>query len=156
MNFGESANKLLVIGLDGASLELVSRWASEGLLPSFGRLLKNGSSGTLRSTIPALTPTAWTSLFTGKNPGKHGAYEFLRRRRDSYELDYVRNDLPRLGTIFRLFSDAGKRVAAINVPFTYPPEPINGIMIAGLGAPDNDRFVYPLDLVPYLKASGSK
>jgi predicted AlkP superfamily phosphohydrolase/phosphomutase len=147
-------NKVLVIGLDGANLDLIRQWAGEGVLPNFGRLLLAGTSGPLESTIPALSPPAWTTLFTGKNPGKHGVYDFVRRRPGSYDLEYVRNDLTKLGTIFHHLSIAGLRVAAINVPFTYPPEPVNGIMISGLGAPDNDRFAYPQDLVLQLKQAG--
>jgi predicted AlkP superfamily phosphohydrolase/phosphomutase len=154
MSAKSSKNRMLVIGLDGATLDLIGPWAAAGKLPNLQHLLETGVAGPLRSTIPTLSAPAWTSLFTGKNPGNHGAYDFVVRRPGSYEMMAVHNDLPRLGTVFRYLSEAGRRVAVINVPMTYPPEPVNGIMISGLGAPSHDRFAYPAELIPLLKSRG--
>ncbi len=73
-------DKLLIIGLDGATFDLIQPWAQEGKLPHLARLLEEGVHGTLRSTIPPMSPPAWTSFVTGKNPGKHGIFDFTARQ----------------------------------------------------------------------------
>lgn len=142
----------MVIGLDCGTFDLIKPWIEEGNLPNLARLLREGSHGILNSTIPTISPAAWTSFMTGKNPGKHGVYDFFQRKEDGYDVFIVRNNLPALGTIFRYLSESGYRVGVFNVPMTYPPEPVNGFMVSGLGAPDNHRYTYPPDLVEQLKA----
>ena len=71
MSSGQSP-KVLVIGLDGATLDLIGPWADDGKLPHISRLMREGVSGELRSTVPPVTGPAWTSFMTGKGPGKHG------------------------------------------------------------------------------------
>ena len=154
MSLKNAQNRIMVIGLDCGTLDLIKPWAEAGYLPNLARLVDQGCHGILESTIPTISPAAWTSFMTGKNPGKHGIYDFMRRREDTYHMQVIRNDLVAQGTIFRLISEAGRRVGVINVPMTYPPEPVNGFMISGLGAPDNDRYTYPPDLVQDIKAQG--
>jgi len=154
MNRLNRRGRLLIIGLDGATLDLIRPWADKGLLPNLSRLLQEGVAGNLRSTIPTISPAAWTSMITGKNPGKHGVYDFIRRRRDSYHLQYTRPDLQGLETIFNYLSRAGRRVGVMGVPSTYPPEPVNGFMIAGPWAPSKENAVYPSDMFAYLKNRG--
>src|SRR3990172_11273772 len=72
------SHKVVLIGLDGGTYRVLNPLMEEGRLPNIARLLKNGSHGTLLSTIPPVTAPAWTSLLTGKNPGKHGIFNFLR------------------------------------------------------------------------------
>ncbi|HZW04286.1 MAG TPA: alkaline phosphatase family protein, partial [Anaerolineaceae bacterium] len=67
--------RVFVIGLDGATYDLIRPWVEQGKLPTFARLLAQGAAGQLRSTIPPMTGPAWTSFMTGKNPGKHGLYD---------------------------------------------------------------------------------
>src|SRR3954462_14187401 len=69
--------KLLVLGLDGATWDLLEPLASEGVLPNLARLRDRGAHGTLNSVFPPLSPVAWTGVMTGKNSGKHGVFEFL-------------------------------------------------------------------------------
>lgn len=150
-------SRVLVIGLDAATLDLIVPWAAAGKLPLFAQLLREGAYGTLRSTVPAMSPPAWTSMITGQNPGKHGIYDFVRRQPNTYRLQSVRSDFTRYRTIFDLLSAYGKRVAAINIPMTYPPTPVNGIMISGLGAPaGSGRFTYPPGLRDELLAQGAR
>ncbi len=146
--------KVLVIGLDGATLDVVKPAVEQGVMPNVARLMKQGVHGVLHSTIPAMSPPAWTSMISGQNPGKHGIYDFVRRQPGSYRLQTVRSDFYQYQTMFDYLSSLGKRVAAINIPLTYPPRPINGIMIAGLGAPRNGQFTYPPQLRDELLADG--
>jgi predicted AlkP superfamily phosphohydrolase/phosphomutase len=145
-------HRVMVIGLDCGTFDLIKPWAAAGHLPNLARLLESGSHGILESTIPTISPAAWTSFMTGKNPGKHGVYDFFQRKEDSYDVFIVRNNLTALGTIFHRLSKAGYRVGVFNVPMTYPPEPVNGFMVSGLGAPDNHQYTYPPELVNKLKA----
>ncbi len=149
-----TSKRVLVIGLDAATLDVIEPWAAAGHLPNFQRLLEEGSCGWLKSTIPALSPPAWTSFMTGVNPGKHGVFDFLKRRPGSYDLQPVRNHLPSLGTVFAWASRYGRRVGVLNVPMTYPPEPVNGFMVSGLGAPDDADYAYPPGLADELRAKG--
>jgi predicted AlkP superfamily phosphohydrolase/phosphomutase len=146
--------KLLIVGLDAGTLDLVWSWAEQDLLPHLSRLIREGVSAPMRSTIPAISPAAWTSMITGKNPGKHGVYDFIQRRPDSYHLQFIQPDLPRMGTLFGYLSSLGRRVGVMGVPSTYPPEPVNGFMISGPWAPPIESCVYPQSLFPYLQTRG--
>lgn len=128
-------NRLLIIGLDGATFDLIKPWVREGKLPHLGKLLKSGVHGALKSTIPPMSPLAWTSFMTGKNPGKHGVFDFTARKPHSYEIEFVNARWRKSATIWKIMSDAGKRVCVLGVPITYPPEKVNGIMISGIDTP---------------------
>lgn len=141
--------RVLIIGWDGATFDLIEPWIAQGHLPNLARLMQEGSYRRLRSTVPTLSPPAWTSFMTGKNPGRHGTFDFFRRNPSNYELLTTHNNLAQLGTLFRWVSHHGKKVGALNVPYTYPPEPVNGFMVSGLGAAPEWEFVYP----PELKSS---
>lgn len=147
-------HKLLVIGIDGAPHPLIEQWAAVGELPNLARLIDRGGFGVLRSTIPVHSPTAWASFITGLNPGQHGVFDFVRRSPDSYKLNVVRADQYPGASIWRLLSDQGRRVGVMNVPMTYPPEPVNGFLVSGLGTPDFGRYSYPPELQDELDADG--
>jgi predicted AlkP superfamily phosphohydrolase/phosphomutase len=119
----------MVIGFDGATLELIRPWAEAGNLPTFQRLMSQGVSGNLQSTVPPVTPAAWSSLVTGLNQGKHGVFDFFGSQEDSYET-YVVNATHRRGAVlWRLISQADRRVIVFNVPATYPPDQVNGLTL---------------------------
>ena len=144
---------VIVIGLDGASPRLVKRWAETGVLPALGKLIREGASGPLRSTVPPVTAPAWVSFMTGKNPGKHGVFNFRNLDLSCYSGVGPGSAIASSATfqgesLFEIISAAGGRVASINVPVTYPPFPVNGILIAGLPLlPDMRRaYTYPPEL----------
>ena len=146
----ESPNRkrVLVLGLDGATFDIIKPMVARGELPHLGRLLEAGTHGILKSTLPPITPTAWTSFYTGKNPGKHGIFDFEQAAEGSYELKPVPANQHGHKSLWRILSDYGKRVVVIDVPFTYPPEPVNGYMITGYGTPTAGEasFTYPPSL----------
>jgi predicted AlkP superfamily phosphohydrolase/phosphomutase len=137
-------DKVFIIGLDGGTLDLIMPWAQEGKLPNFSRLLSTGVHGNLHSTIHPLSPQAWSSFMTGKNPGKHGIYGFIQRKPRSYDVQYT-NATNRDGeSLWQLISEAGGKVGVMDVPFTYPPEKVNGFMITGMDAMwEEAKFIYP-------------
>ena len=120
---------------------------AEGRLPNLSKLANNGVSGRLESAIPPVTPPAWTSFMTGKNPGKHGIFYFFQSQPGSYAMRYANAGSRRSKTFFRLLSDAGVSVGSVNIPFTYPPEHLNGFQISGLDAPsEKSAFIHPPEL----------
>lgn len=127
--------KLLVIGVDSASFDLIDPWIKAGELPNFAKLVENGAHGKLRSVTPPMSPPAWTSFVTGKNPGKHGIFDFTMRKPGSHDIEFINARFRKADTIWRIMSDAGKRVCAIALPVSYPPEEINGAMISGIDTP---------------------
>ncbi len=130
-----TTRRLLIIGLDGADLDVVEPLAAAGRLPNIARLLERGARGPLRSTCPPMSPAAWTTFMTGKNPGKHGVFDFTVRKPSSYEVEFVNARFRRAVTMWRIISDAGKRICVLSVPITFPPERLNGIQISGIDTP---------------------
>jgi predicted AlkP superfamily phosphohydrolase/phosphomutase len=147
--------RILVIGLDGGTFDLIEPWAEAGHLPTFARLMEEGAWGDLSSTMPPITAPAWSSFMTGKNPGKHGLIDFVFRRPDSYDVSPVNASLRQGRSLWSLLSERSKKVIVINVPLTYPPEPVNGLMVTGLLSPsEQSEFTYPPELADELRASG--
>ena len=146
------SNKLLVIGLDGASFDVLDPLIEKGHLPNIAKLIAEGARGDLETTFPPITAVAWSSFATGKNPGKHGIFEFARRDHSSRRELAVNASFRRGRAIWELLGDAGKRVIIHNFPCTYPPRAINGLMIADFMTPRGRRdFTYPVSLLAELE-----
>ena len=140
--------KLLIIGLDGATFDLIKPWAAEGKLPTLAKLMQDGVNGDLESTLPPVTSPAWPTFMTGKNPGKHGVFDFIRPRAGSFDMVNASQIHGKL--LWEILSEAGYSVGVLNVPITYPPRKVNGYLIPGLLSPDQGKTVYPADLLkPY-------
>jgi predicted AlkP superfamily phosphohydrolase/phosphomutase len=147
---------LLVIGLDGATLDLVRPWVTEGRLPHLARLMEGGAWGRLRSTIPSATFPAWTSLVTGVNPGRHGVLDFTQRVPGTYRVRFLNGSARRTPALWNRVAAAGGRVVVVTVPATYPPEPLPGVMVSGFDSPlataIDGSFVHPRALWPEIRA----
>jgi len=137
--------RVLVIGIDGATFDLIHPWAKEGHLPNLARLMSEGTHGLLESTLPPVTSPAWPTFATGKNPGKHGVFDFIRPLGGRFEL--VNASSLRAQTLWEILSRAGCTVGTMNVPVTYPPKPVNGFLIGGMLSPMAGSFTYPGDLL---------
>jgi predicted AlkP superfamily phosphohydrolase/phosphomutase len=139
--------KVLIIGLDGATPDLVDRWVAENKLPHLKQMMQKGVYGTLKSTYPPISPAAWTTFATGYNPGKHGTYDFrdYDPRRYSCFADTIVDSNAFAGkSIWDLVGAAGHKVGVITVPVTYPAWKVNGFMISGYPTPDAAKsFAYP-------------
>lgn len=136
--------KCFVIGLDGATFDLIKPWVKDGKLPNMARIMNEGVHGVLQSTIPPISAPAWSSFITGKNPGKHGIFDFTQHIEGSYKVRFTNASLRNGKSIWRILSDVNKKVGVINVPMTYPPEKVNGFIISGADSPGvNSNFVYP-------------
>lgn len=143
----KGARKCLVVGLDGATFDLLDPWMEEGLLPSLKKLVTKGARGELQSTIPPSTAPAWVSMVTGKNPGKHGIFDFRLGLSSGFERPLVSSYSIGAERLWRTLNRKGKRVGLINVPLTYPPEPVEGFLIAGMMTPGPQAaYAYPARL----------
>lgn len=131
--------KVIVFGLDGATLDLIKPWADAGKLPNLAAFMVNGSWGRLESTIHPSTPQAWSTFITGKNAGKHSVFDFAQRELGTYTFRLMNGGQRRATSLWQLLSRADYRVGVVNVPFTYPPERVNGFMLSGFDAPGTGR-----------------
>ncbi len=153
-NNGSNHRKVLLIGVDGATFDLIRPWAEAGILPTFRQLMTQGATGELQSVMPPVTPAAWGTLATGMNQGKHGLFDFYARRDGSYESMVVDASHRHGVSLWRLLSQAGLRTVVFNVPATYPPEPVNGAMVSGLLTPTLATDAsQPVELLADLKAA---
>ena len=144
----------MIVGLDGATMSLIKQWAEEGKLPNLGRMMKEGVWGNLKSTQPYITSTAWSSFATGLNPGKHGIFDFYQHVRKTFDIYFTNSGVRRGKTLWQRLSEAGKKVCVINVPMTYPPEEVNGILVSGMDSPGLDsQFTYPGDVKEKLRSA---
>lgn len=144
---GLADNKVIIVGLDGATLQLIEPWAKEGKLPNFSKFFVNGAYGRLESTLPPHTPIAWTSFMTGANAGKHGIVDFLTREKTSYKSVPINATYRRAKPIWTLVSEMGLKPIVINVPITYPPDKVNGVLISGLNTPETAvHYMHPANL----------
>ncbi len=140
--------KILMVGWDGATFDILLPLAKEGRLPNFARLMQNGSWGRMSSTIPPLTPVAWTTISTGVNPGRHGIFDAMSFSRQELKVRFVNARARRVKPVWTILSEAGRKVGVMNVPVTYPPDRVDGFCIPGMfspeGAPD---FMHPAALM---------
>lgn len=139
-----SIRKVLVIGLDCASPELIFQRFRDDL-PTIGNLTQTGIYGNLKSTIPPITIPAWMSMVTGKDPGALGFYGLRNRADYSYNrLSIANSTLVHDDTVWDIISASGKKVILVGVPQTYPPQPVNGCLIASFLTPSNTSpYTYP-------------
>jgi predicted AlkP superfamily phosphohydrolase/phosphomutase len=142
--------KLLVLGLDGATFDVIKPLVEEDRLPHIARLIAEGASGPLRSTLPPVTAAAWSTFMTGLNPGRHGIFQWRTYDPTKYTgLDERVVTASRLvgHTFWDLLGPAGFRVGVITVPVTYPPWSVNGFLLSGYPCPDAEKnYTYPTDL----------
>lgn len=123
-------NRVLVLGLDGVDPDVVDLLASEGKLPNFARLKKEGASGRLLSEKPLLSPVIWTTIATGKTPDRHGIGGFTAVNPKTGESLPVTSRMRRVQALWNLFSGAGRKVAVVGWWATWPPEPVRGSIVS--------------------------
>jgi len=140
-------SKVFIISLDGATFDVLRPLMDQGYMPNLARLSQEGIAAGLESVIPWVTAPAWTSFMTGKNPDKHGVFDFTRFEEDTYRWQVNNSTSIQSKTIWQLLSEQGKRVIVLNLPYTYPPYPVNGVMVSGWDAPLlQEGFTYPAEL----------
>ncbi|MEW6220972.1 MAG: alkaline phosphatase family protein [Thermodesulfobacteriota bacterium] len=146
--------RVIVLGLDGGTFALLDPWMADGTLPHLARLAATGSRGPLRSTVPPVTGPAWVSFMTGKGPGRHGVYDFVRPTPAGTGVGVVSHASIRSETLFTILARHGRKVSSVNVPLTYPLPPVAGCAIAGMLTPNTATdIMFPPDLGEQLAAA---
>lgn len=161
--FGKSISlgkRVVILGIDGLDPGYVRSGIENNDLPNFKKLANEGSFSPLQSTWVPLSPVAWSSMISGCNPGKHGIFDFLHRDPETYapELSIAQQvdppnsleigpyEIPlgsgytekgRKGPAF--WTESSRQhvnTTVIRCPVSFPPEPVRGKMLSGLGVPD--------------------
>lgn len=137
---------LLLLGIDGASWDVLAPWLDAGELPHLAALRARARWGRVRSTVPPATFPAWTSFATASEPGEHGIFDFSLR--EGYAVRFVSSRDRAVPSIWRRLADAGRRVCVYNLPASYPPDELpGGIFISGFDTPVataiDPSFVHP-------------
>jgi len=148
-------HKVFLLGLDGATFDLLGPWMEAGHLPHLQRLAREGVWGELESTRPPTTAPAWVACVTGANPGQHGVFDF----RESPLLDprrpLISSRSVRAPTLWSILNHHGRTVGVFNVPVSYPPQPVDGFVVGDMMSPGPDsNYTYPRELRDELNARG--
>jgi len=157
LNLKPLASRVIVIGLDGLDPGQVRRLMADGKLPNFRRLADTGHMSDLATTLPPISPVAWSSFQTGVNPGKHNIYDFLNRDLRTYlpELSSARivegaatgwrrwfgggttvRMLRKSQPFWKILGDHGIFSTILRVPITFPPERFFGLSLSAMCTPD--------------------
>ncbi len=141
------SSRVVIVGLDCVPPEFVFDLWSD-LLPNFRRVMLAGIYGSLESSIPPITVPAWMCMMTGQDPGTLGIYGFRNRKDNSYDgLGFASSRMVKMPAIWDVLAEAGKKTIALGVPLTYPPRPINGLLISDFLAPDiSSDYTFPSEL----------
>ena len=146
--------KLIVIGLDGGTFSIVDPLLRKGALPFIGALVEKGVKGVLKSTMPPVTAPAWTSFMTGKNPGSHGLFDFQKLDSRTGDRSLTSSTDCHSATLWDYLGESGKKMILVNIPMTYPPMHIKGVVISGFPVPHHSEYTYPQEIYSYIKSRG--
>ncbi|HZW56799.1 MAG TPA: alkaline phosphatase family protein [Nitrososphaerales archaeon] len=141
---------LFLFGLDGASLDNIGRVLGKTELPNFTRILQEGMATKLKSVYPYVTAPAWTSIFSGVNPGKHGIFDMVDFSKNGVSTPNMRNSDAAFAWDY--LSWAGKKLLVMGVPFIYPAPNVNGIFVTGRFVPE--LSCYPNEIKDRVDLSG--
>ncbi|MGE5755482.1 MAG: alkaline phosphatase family protein [Planctomycetaceae bacterium] len=130
--------RLVILGLDGATWTVLDPMRRRGLMPNLDALLARSAYGTLRSVIPPVTTAAWTSMMTGCGPARHGIFDHRYFDAAAGQMRVNHAARVRVPTFWHLLSQAGRSVVSLNVPATYPPLGVRGLVVSGMDAPHLD------------------
>jgi len=152
--------RVVILGLDGMEPTLAEKFMAEGKMPNLSRLKEQGCFRRLGTTLPPLSPVAWSTFLTGCNPGKHNIFDFLTRDKRTYlpllssvsirgarrVLRWGRRRIPlgradirllRKGKPFwNILGEHGIFSNVIRVPITFPPEKFRGVLLSAMCVPD--------------------
>jgi predicted AlkP superfamily phosphohydrolase/phosphomutase len=139
--------KTVIIGLDGATFDLITPLANAGRLPVLARLMREGSHAPLRSTILPNSFPGWSSCTTGTSEGMHGIFSPFIKKANDYSVRAMSGRDIMTRHVWDLLGEQQGRSIVINVPTAYPPEPLNGLMVTGMLTPSmNSDWTFPATL----------
>lgn len=141
---------LVVLSIDGVSYTLLKQLIDSKELANFSRLASEAEFRRMDSVYPTVSSVAWASYVTGKQPGKHGLYGFVERRPHHWDITIPLSTSIRSKTIWEMLSAAGRRVFGMNVPVSYPPRSVNGILIGDFLCPNIEKVANSREVREYL------
>jgi hypothetical protein len=113
--------RVIVLGIDGGTWTMIEPMMAAGQLPNLKKLYDSGLHGVLESRPPILSPVVWTTIFTGFGYTKHGVKDW----KTSQSVNR------RVSAIWEILREKKMSVNVFNVPATWPPDPIPGVMLSG-------------------------
>ncbi len=146
----KGGRRVAVLGLDGVPYTLLKKLFASGIMPRFAQMAAEGAFLPMETSIPAVSSTAWASFMTGASAGEHGIFGFTDLEANEIALRLPSFDDMRAPTIWHSVPKA--RTVVVNLPFTYPARPLNGIIVSGFVAPLLERAVYPRLLLGRLRS----
>lgn len=132
------ATRVMFLGLDGGTMAAFGPLFERGVLPNLAALWRRSARGVLRSSTPMVTPVAWTSFSTGCTPPVHGVHEFYYVESADRTVRPNHAGRVRVPTLWQILSAEGREVVSLNLPMTYPPPSVRGIVVAGADAPGRE------------------
>lgn len=154
--FSKKSRPVYVISIDGVPHSFLKENIARGRFPNFARFLKEGELRRMNSVLPTISSVAWSSYMTGKNPAKHNIFGFVDQKPGTHDIFVPTAANMTSDTIWEIMSRAGKKVFVMNVPVTYPPRPVNGIMIGCFLCTQIEKIAYPRGVADELKQMGYK
>jgi predicted AlkP superfamily phosphohydrolase/phosphomutase len=151
---GSGPRRVFVISLDGVPHSFLARHLPEGAFPNLARLFADGELRRMSTVLPPVSPVVWASYATGMNPGRHGVYGLVERRPHGYDIFLPGSADLVAPTLWDLLGSAGKASIVVNVPGSWPPRPVRGVMIAPARAALLEEVVYPRSLAAFLRGIG--
>lgn len=122
--------RVILIGLDGADWSLLDQYAARGVMPTLAKLVAEGSSGTIKTIHPPLSPLVWTTMMTGVSPLEHRILDFLRVNPATHQREPITSDERKVPAVWNMATAGGKKVGALGYWATYPAESVNGLMVS--------------------------
>ena len=114
-------NRVMVLGIDGGTWRVIEPMLAAGQLPHIKKLYDEGLHGILESKPPILSPVVWTTIFTGFDPDTHGVSDWKTSQSTNR----------RVPALWELTRRVTITTDVFNVPGSWPPEPIDGVMLSG-------------------------
>jgi len=146
--------RVVVIAIDGLPYSFFPKIKKINLSSFLSDLYEKNQIHPMTTTLPPVSSVAWASFLTGVSPGEHGITGFVDREVNTYNPFVPTGSNLKAPTIYQHLSRNGLRICSLGVPATFPPEPINGIIVSGFLAPNLERAVYPKEEVKYLNSVG--
>ncbi len=147
---GPERNRVFVLGLEGVAWDFARWLAAEGVMPNLAAILPQGAALGLAAPQPAVNSVAWATYATGVNPGRHGVFGFVDREPNPFGIHLPNSRDLKVPPFWQALSRAGKQAGIVNLPLTYPPQPLNGFLVADSQSPELAKATYPVELAPRL------
>ena len=143
-SFNDSGKRrIFILALDGTPYSLLRRFFSNGFMPNLKQLINENNFRKMRSVLPTVSSVAWSSFMTGKCPLNHGIYGFIDRTPANMDVHVPTAENLKGQMLWEYLSEKNKRVFVMNVPVTYPPRKVNGVLISGFLCTDITKGTYP-------------